>query len=111
MSEDDFPRSNSPSLPAKNSDFQVDEEGRYVEVVPCTICGRKFAVDRIQTHANICSHQKERKPYDVAMMRVSGTEAEELVRNGEFYFFIVDELSFLRKGIALNNNNTFPFCN
>ena len=54
-----------------------------MQVVPCTICGRKFAVDRIQTHANICSHQKERKPYDVAMMRVAGTEAEEMVRNGK----------------------------
>ena len=88
MSDGDYPRSNSPTLPARNSDFQIDEEGRYVEVVPCTICGRKFAVDRIQTHANICSHTKERKPYDVAMMRVAGTEAEELVKNGISVFFL-----------------------
>ena len=50
MSESDFPRSNSPVLPARNPDFQLDEEGRMVEVVPCTICGRKFAVDRIQVN-------------------------------------------------------------
>ena len=35
-----------------------------------------------QTHANICSQTRERKPYDVAMMRVAGTEAEELVKAG-----------------------------
>ena len=50
MPESDFPRSNSPVLPARNPDFQLDEEGRMVEVVPCTICGRKFAVDRIQVN-------------------------------------------------------------
>ena len=51
MAEQDFPRSTSPSLPAKNPEMQLDEEGRMVQVVPCTICGRKFAVDRIQ----VCS--------------------------------------------------------
>lgn len=49
----------------------------------CSKCGRKFAVDRIKTHENICSHTKERKPYDVAMMRVLGTDAEDLVKNGK----------------------------
>ena len=48
MAEQDFPRSTSPALPAKNPEMQLDEEGRMVQVVPCTICGRKFAVDRIQ---------------------------------------------------------------
>jgi hypothetical protein len=81
---------------------QVDEEGRYVEVVPCTICGRKFAVDRIQTHANICSQAKERTPYDVAMMRVAGTEAEELVKAGAnptTYEFTTTTLALMWTGV------------
>jgi hypothetical protein len=76
-------RSDSPVLPERNKDFQIDEEGRLVEVVPCKKCGRKFAVDRIETHAKICTNAKDRQPYDVAMMRVAGTDAEELVKNGK----------------------------
>ena len=88
QADPDYVRSNSPVLPARNTDFQVDEEGRTVEMAPCSKCGRKFAVDRIKTHENICSHTKERKPYDVAMMRVLGTDAEDLVKNGTSLKFI-----------------------
>ena len=44
--------------------------------VPCSVCGRKFAADRVEKHVAICekSQKKKRKTFDTAKMRVAGTE-------------------------------------
>ena len=49
------------------------------------ICSRSFAADRIAKHVVVCDqiNTKTRTPYDVAGMRVAGTEAEELVKAGK----------------------------
>ena len=53
------------------------------ELVPCTNCGRAFAKERIETHTKICTSTKERKVYNVAKMRIEGTEAGALYNAGE----------------------------
>ncbi len=58
-------------------------ENGTVELVPCSICGRKFAADRIQTHASICGNHKERKVFNPAVQRVKGTDAEEMLKTGD----------------------------
>lgn len=78
-------RTDSPVIAPNPVNLDEAEDGQQVDsvqTVPCSVCNRHFSVDRIQTHAAICSNTKERKVYDVAKMRVQGTEAEELVKNG-----------------------------
>ncbi len=60
----------------------------YIDIAPngnvklkeCSICGRNFAADRLDTHKKICkSTSKKRKQFDSVKMRVEGTEAEKYV--------------------------------
>ncbi|XP_043254897.1 serine/arginine repetitive matrix protein 2-like isoform X2 [Colletes gigas] len=53
-------------------------------LVPCKICGRRFAQDRVTLHEQICAKtgQKKRKQFDTVMFRVKGTELEKFVRKG-----------------------------
>ena len=78
-----------------------EEQGDAGPLVPCKValtqkcfltklyisqvCSRSFAADRIAKHVVVCDqiNTKTRQPYDVAGMRVAGTEAEELVKAGK----------------------------
>lgn len=53
-------------------------------LVPCKNCGRNFAPDRVQAHADICAKtsRKKRKPFDATKHRVQGTELEAYVKKG-----------------------------
>merc|ERR1711948_214589 len=44
-------------------------------LVPCSICGRKFAEDRVAKHKEICAKTsaKDVKPFDVRDKRLEGT--------------------------------------
>lgn len=48
----------------------------------CKYCNRRFAVDRLQLHEDICSKtsKKKRKTYDATKHRVQGTELEPFAR-------------------------------
>ncbi|CAH0678721.1 unnamed protein product [Chilo suppressalis] len=48
---------------------------------PCTVCGRRFAPDRLPKHQEICkkAHAKKRKPFDALKHRLAGTEAEPFI--------------------------------
>ncbi|XP_018320862.1 zinc finger C2HC domain-containing protein 1C isoform X2 [Agrilus planipennis] len=48
----------------------------------CKYCGRRFVVDRLQLHEEICARagKKQRKTYDSTKHRVQGTELEQFVR-------------------------------
>ncbi len=47
------------------------------------ICGRTFVSDRLATHVGACKAASKTRPvFDVAMARIAGTEAAELVNNG-----------------------------
>ncbi|KAK1132586.1 hypothetical protein K0M31_013971 [Melipona bicolor] len=53
-------------------------------LVPCKMCGRRFAQDRITLHEQICAKtmQKKRKQFDTMMYRVKGTDLEPFVKKG-----------------------------
>jgi hypothetical protein len=55
------------------------------KLVPCGVCNRKFAADRLASHAKICKKvtNKTRKVYNTAKMRVGGTEASEFQRGAK----------------------------
>ncbi|KAJ2942086.1 hypothetical protein O0L34_g11003 [Tuta absoluta] len=48
---------------------------------PCSVCGRRFAPDRLERHQEICrkAANKKRKPFDALKHRLAGTEAEALI--------------------------------
>lgn len=50
-------------------------------LVPCSVCSRSFASDRIEKHEGVCAKTKakKRKVFDITKMRVQGTEAESFV--------------------------------
>lgn len=56
-----------------------------VDVSPCSICGRKFAVDRLAKHIKICakSSNSKRKVFDTRKHRSEGTEYEKYVQSGK----------------------------
>ncbi|XP_063627577.1 zinc finger C2HC domain-containing protein 1C isoform X2 [Cydia splendana] len=49
--------------------------------VPCSVCGRRFAEDRLAKHEAICrkAQSKKRKPFDALKHRLAGTEAEPFI--------------------------------
>ncbi|KAK9310041.1 hypothetical protein QLX08_000512 [Tetragonisca angustula] len=53
-------------------------------LVPCKMCDRRFAQDRITLHEQICTKtmQKKRKQFDTVMYRVKGTDLEPFVKKG-----------------------------
>lgn len=60
-----------------------DEKGTKIRLVPCKLCGRKFADDRIQKHQDACKNaQKKRKVFDPSKMRTEGTEMAKYVSKG-----------------------------
>ena len=49
-------------------------------LIQCKKCTRNFALERIETHENICTKPgKKRKPFDMMRARIEGTEAEQFV--------------------------------
>ena len=57
-------------------------EAPVVDTVPCDLCGRRFAADRLARHSTICAKvsQKKRKVFDPAKMRAKGTDMEPYQR-------------------------------
>merc|ERR1712018_193669 len=70
------PAKGKPAVAPANTPTEPLEEKN---LVPCTICGRKFAEDRVATHKEICAKtsSKDVKPFDVRDKRLEGTEAEQ----------------------------------
>lgn len=58
---------------------ETEEENVAIHTVPCKICGRKFADDRLAKHMNVCkkSKNKKRKVFDMTKARTQGTEIEK----------------------------------
>ena len=52
------------------------------DLLPCSVCGRKFVADRLEKHVEICSKtsRKKRKVFSSAIMRRRGTEMEQYSR-------------------------------
>ncbi|XP_056097872.1 zinc finger C2HC domain-containing protein 1C [Rhinichthys klamathensis goyatoka] len=49
--------------------------------VPCNVCGRCFARDRLETHTRVCEKKRpERKVFDTSRHRAKGTELERFMK-------------------------------
>ncbi|KXJ24798.1 zinc finger C2HC domain-containing protein 1C [Exaiptasia diaphana] len=63
-----------------------NDEAVSLDLTPCTICGRKFATERLGRHAKICNKNSKtkRKAFDVQKQRVSGMEHAKYVLTGDY---------------------------
>ena len=55
-------------------------DGVVLDLVACHKCSRKFARDRLPVHAKVCGKEKKRKEFNMAKVRVGGTDAEYFVK-------------------------------
>lgn len=74
---------------AKNNFYAEQTEGMgevAVDVTPCSICGRKFASDRLVKHEKVCAKAStsKRKVYDTRKHRSMGTDHEQYVASGKY---------------------------
>eukprot|EP00163_Fabomonas_tropica_P012404 TRINITY_DN23694_c0_g1_i1.p1 TRINITY_DN23694_c0_g1~~TRINITY_DN23694_c0_g1_i1.p1 ORF type:complete len:455 (-),score=81.32 TRINITY_DN23694_c0_g1_i1:133-1497(-) len=65
--------------PPPKAEYVIPDDPNVVAsvggLVPCNVCGRKFAPDRIDKHENACKiAHKKRKVVDPSKMRTAGTE-------------------------------------
>ena len=60
----------------------VPPETVQVERAPCSNCGRKFAVDVLGRHEQICQGLKSRRAFDSRKHRVEGTDMAPFVSKG-----------------------------
>ena len=73
-----------------NNNFYAEQtEGMgevAVDVTPCSICGRKFATDRLVKHEKVCAKAStsKRKIYDTRKHRSMGTDHEQYVASGKY---------------------------
>lgn len=50
-------------------------------LLPCDVCRRRFARDRLETHMRVCEKkQPQRKIFDMSQYRAKGTELEEFMQ-------------------------------
>ncbi|XP_051722904.1 zinc finger C2HC domain-containing protein 1C [Ctenopharyngodon idella] len=51
------------------------------QLVPCNVCHRCFARDRLETHMRVCEKKRpQRKIFDMSQYRAKGTELEEFMK-------------------------------
>lgn len=73
-----------------NSNFYAEQiEGMsevVVDISPCSICGRKFASDRLARHEKVCTKtaNSKRKVFDTRMHRSKGTDHEKYIQSGKY---------------------------
>lgn len=86
-------------------------------LLPCRVCGRKFAEERVEKHEKACKKvekaQSKRKVFDPVKMRTQGTEAAQYVNNkpqheepkkvgAEFYPFLFPaNIPVLKSALAI----------
>uniref|UniRef100_A0A6Q2ZGN2 C2HC/C3H-type domain-containing protein n=1 Tax=Esox lucius TaxID=8010 RepID=A0A6Q2ZGN2_ESOLU len=53
-----------------------------LQLIPCSICLRKFAAERLQKHHEVCerTQQSSRKVFDSSRYRAKGTDLEEFMK-------------------------------
>eukprot|EP01063_Lacrimia_lanifica_P014929 TRINITY_DN2151_c0_g1_i4.p1 TRINITY_DN2151_c0_g1~~TRINITY_DN2151_c0_g1_i4.p1 ORF type:complete len:885 (+),score=216.08 TRINITY_DN2151_c0_g1_i4:120-2657(+) len=56
-----------------------EEYGGSVDLVPCSICGRRFAAERLAKHENVCrkTSTKKRRVFNSTRHRTEGTDAAQ----------------------------------
>nr|XP_054775333.1 uncharacterized protein DDB_G0284459-like [Lytechinus pictus] len=83
----------SPPPPAPMShdtslyDQAIDDGGEVMDLnlVECSVCGRRFAADRLSKHKSVCKNasKKKRKVFDTTQHRTQGTELAQYVKKGQ----------------------------
>ncbi|KAL0969117.1 hypothetical protein UPYG_G00222800 [Umbra pygmaea] len=56
--------------------------GASIQLIPCRICQRKFAAERLEKHRKVCEkmQQSSRKVFDSSRYRAQGTDLEEFMK-------------------------------
>ncbi|KAI8809555.1 hypothetical protein BJ742DRAFT_227861 [Cladochytrium replicatum] len=68
----------SQDLPSAPDDEEQNNYAGDVVRIPCQLCGRKFAEDRLSVHIKACKvASKTRKVFDAGKARVRGTDLEK----------------------------------
>ncbi|KAK7142915.1 hypothetical protein R3I94_012301 [Phoxinus phoxinus] len=58
-----------------------EDPGAPQRLMPCSVCGRCFAADRLETHMRVCEKKRpERKIFDMSRHRAKGTQIEEFMK-------------------------------
>ena len=64
-------------------EMSLNESSGQVSLVPCSLCGRNFAIDRLPKHEEACRRaNKKRTPFNVSKMRAEGTDLEGFASKG-----------------------------
>ncbi|XP_076604249.1 uncharacterized protein LOC143331355 [Chaetodon auriga] len=75
------PVSSSPhsSRPEQGEDRPIGNTYDGLQLLPCTICNRKFVSKRLEVHVQICTKVKQshRRVFNSYINRIKGTKAEE----------------------------------
>uniref|UniRef100_A0A8C1WMA4 C2HC/C3H-type domain-containing protein n=1 Tax=Cyprinus carpio TaxID=7962 RepID=A0A8C1WMA4_CYPCA len=51
------------------------------QLIPCDVCHRCFARDRLETHMRVCENKRpQRKIFDMSQYRAKGTDLEEFMK-------------------------------
>uniref|UniRef100_A0A8C1P2K1 C2HC/C3H-type domain-containing protein n=1 Tax=Cyprinus carpio TaxID=7962 RepID=A0A8C1P2K1_CYPCA len=51
------------------------------QLIPCDVCHRCFARDRLETHMRVCENKRpQRKIFDMSQCRARGTDLEEFMK-------------------------------
>ena len=68
-----------------------------LDLSPCSICGRKFAKERLAKHEKVCeqSSKKKRKQFDMIKQRALGQEHEQYVKDGKYKLEPEKKVSYL----------------
>ena len=77
-------KQDGPVVDQQEQQSKFDEpEFQSVQTVACKTCDRHFTLERIEKHEAICTQRRAKKVYDIVQMRVKGTEAEKLIKEGK----------------------------
>ncbi|MBN3294901.1 ZC21C protein, partial [Amia calva] len=79
---------NSPRIPTHSTEQDPDvvqshhgNQDGDSQLVPCMLCNRKFAAERLEKHSKICEKMQnsKRKVFDSAKYRAKGTDLEQFI--------------------------------
>ncbi|KTF88568.1 hypothetical protein cypCar_00030131 [Cyprinus carpio] len=74
------PRQRGPRLQQVELSLEEDPDAAH-QLIPCDVCHRCFARDRLETHMRVCENKRpQRKIFDMSQYRAKGTDLEEFMK-------------------------------
>lgn len=83
--QDPIHESTQPNEIKEFYDAPIEGEQDQINLVECSICGRRFGEDRLAKHMQVCnklSQKRDRKKYDMTKKRAEGTDYASYVARG-----------------------------